>query len=473
MQLARLDTWTWPADGVHVQMLRHLSGKYRSVFVLFAAPARAYMDNEIIDALLFQHIGIQWSIACKNAFQTFAKSRAWKKATPPLARNQIARRKAYLPDVNNSGIEDQRSRFQFDQFFLTQLPSEIQDETSYDGDEVSYDEPANSGNQGQYSQQVLLRLVSTESYLHRALHGSCTIMRADLEWFGPSLPHDSVIAVMKYFGIPNVWLNFFTGWLSANLRFEGQSQPCTRERGVPIAHAISVFCGEIVLFGMDFAANQRAGGLYLYRIYDDFWFFSHDTSSCANAWREMARYADLVGISFNMKKTGGACTGGTLDPSLPKGTVGWGFLVFDSSNGRFVVDQVAVNFHIAELKRQLAATKSIFGYVNALSKVRFRFFMSLSFPTASLVPGVLPKELCAAGKRGFGQDHVDDVVTTFSRICREVFSETDGSVIKYIQSKIAERFHIADVPSGWCYIPIYQGGLGLINPIVDFLKHSC
>lgn len=130
-----------------------------------------------------------------------------------------------------------------------------------------------------------------------------------------------------------------------------------------------VLCGEALLFGMDFAVNQRARGLYVYRIYDDFWYYSHDKSLCADAWKEMNTYADLVGITFNKKKTGGVCVGSELEPTLPKGTVGWGFLIFDAAQGRFVVDQDAVNTHIAELRRQLAAARSVFGYVNALNKV--------------------------------------------------------------------------------------------------------
>jgi hypothetical protein len=124
---------------------------------------------------------------------------------------------------------------------------------------------------------------------------------------------------------------------------------------------------------MDFAVNQRAGGLYVYRIYDDFWFYSHDTDACVNAWIEMRKYAQLVGITFNKKKTGSVCIGSELNPGLPKGAVGWGFLVFDSVKGRFVVDQAAVDIHIAELRRQLASAKSVFGYVNALNKVLISF----------------------------------------------------------------------------------------------------
>jgi hypothetical protein len=73
------------------------------------------------------------------------------------------------------------------------------------------------------------------------------------------------------------------------------------------------------------------------------------------------------------KKTGSVCIGSELNPGLPKGAVGWGFLVFDSVKGRFVVDQAAVDIHIAELRRQLASAKSVFGYVNALNKVLISF----------------------------------------------------------------------------------------------------
>lgn len=124
---------------------------------------------------------------------------------------------------------------------------------------------------------------------------------------------------------------------------------------------------------MDFAVNQCAGGLYVYRIYDDFWFYSHDTAACVAAWKEMRKYAHLVGITFNMKKTGSVCIGSELDLALPRGAVGWGFLVFDSVKGRFVVDQEAVDIHIAELRRQLASAKSVFGYVNVLNKVWISF----------------------------------------------------------------------------------------------------
>jgi hypothetical protein len=69
----------------------------------------------------------------------------------------------------------------------------------------------------------------------------------------------------------------------------------------------------------------------------------------------------------------------------------------------------------------------------------------------------------------FGRAHTDEVIETFARICREVFAETNGSVVKYVQSVVQKRFGIREVPAGWCFMPESEGGLGVVNPIVDLL----
>ena len=34
---------------------------------------------------------------------------------------------------------------------------------------------------------------------------------------------------------------------------------------------------------------------------------------------------------------------------------------------------------------------------------------------------------------------------------------------------LEKRFGVKDVPAGWCFIPIAEGGLGIVNPIVNLL----
>jgi len=172
------------------------------------------MDTTIIEALLFQHIGMEWSIKLKAAFKSVLSSSAWLRDTKPLKRKQLKRRHELLgeplPSHSTAGnhgrggrgrgtgstgwgtdnwaaeappppaesIEAQRHALQLVQFFMTQLPSDIKQDTPYDEEPKAGERP----NQGVNAQQVLLRLVSTEAALRRELHGTCTIMRADLEW---------------------------------------------------------------------------------------------------------------------------------------------------------------------------------------------------------------------------------------------------------------------------------------------------
>jgi len=156
-----------------------------------------------------------------------------------------------------------------------------------------------------------------------------------------------------------------------------------------------------------------------------------------------------------MKNTGIVCVGGPIDPDLPVGTSGcqWGFLKLDAEEGRFVIDQESVDVHVAELRRQLATAKSVFGFVNAYNKY-LKFFQRNFWDPA----------------RCFGRTYADEVIRTYSRIQKEPFPETGGSVIQCIQQVIEQRFGVKDIPNGWFYFPISRGGLEVRNPIVDFLS---
>ena len=139
--------------------------------------------------------------------------------------------------------------------------------------------------------QKLLHLLVTEAHLNKTLHGTNTIVRTDLEWFGPSLPHESILTILAFFGVPQQWLDFFRTFLRMPLKFKEEESSTaelrTRERGTPISYALSALFGEVILFCMDFAVNQRAGGLFLYRIHDDLWFWDAEAAKCVAAWNEM------------------------------------------------------------------------------------------------------------------------------------------------------------------------------------------
>ena len=305
--------------------------------------------------------------------------------------------------------------------------------------------------------QKLLHIITTECYLNTALHGTHATVCSDLEWFGPSLPHTSILTVLEFFGMSKTWLDFYKTFLTAPLRFTGEGESRTRKRGTPISYSLSVVCGEAIIFIMDFAVNQRAKGVFLYRMHDDLWLWDADVSKVASGWAEMNTYADLVGLKFNQKKTGSAYVGTPSEASaaLPKGDIRWGFLKFDATESRFLLDQVDVDLYIIEMRRQLASTKSVFGWVNAYNKY-MTFFMR-NF-------GGLPANC-------FSKAHIVSLIDTLARIQRELFPESidGGGAVSYLRKTLKDRFGVSDLPEGYFYFPVTSGGLELRNAMLELL----
>ena len=162
----------------------------------------------------------------------------------------------------------------------------------------------------------------------------------------------------------------------------------------------------------------------------------------------------LVGLKFNDTKTGSACVAGTIHPELPACDIRWGFLKFDSNKMRFFIDQDNDNTPIVELRRQLAATKSVFGWVNAYNKY-MKFFV---------------RNFGGRPAQCLGREHVDEVIDTLARVQTELFpnsGSTQGGAVGHLRRVIADRFGVADLPQGYFYFPIGAGGLEVHDPMVE------
>ena len=190
-----------------------------------------------------------------------------------------------------------------------------------------------------------------------------------------------------------------------------------------MSYMLSTLFGELSLFIMDFGVNQKTEGLFLYRLHDDFWLWHSDRKKCISAWEEMNKYIDLAGLSFNVEKTGSIQIGksGTVLDGLPMGDIRWGFLIMDDS-GRFIIDQKMVNAHIEEMRRQLAGTTSVFGWVQAYNKY-------MAFIVRN----------CGQPSRIYGKDHIDDIINTLARTQCELFHpESNDELVEGSCSAITE-----------------------------------
>jgi hypothetical protein len=138
---------------------------------------------------------------------------------------------------------------------------------------------------------------------------------------------------------------------------------------------------------------------------------------------------------------------------LPAGDIRWGFLKFDSNKVRFTIDQDNVDTHIVELRRQLTAAKSVFGWVNAYNKYMKFFVRNFGGPAQC-----------------FGREHVDEVINTLARIQTELFPNSDstqGGAVGHLRRMIADRFGVTDLPQGYFYFPIRTGGLEVHDPMIE------
>jgi len=214
---------------------------------------------------------------------------------------------------------------------------------------------------------------------------------------------------------------------------------------------------------MDFSVNQNTEGGQLYRMQDDFWFWSPDHHKCVKAWSTITRFAEIAGVTLNGGKSGTVrimhqkgAVNVDIDKSLPKGEIRWGFLRLNPASGRFEIDQTMVDSHIDELQHQLEdKTGSIFSWVQTWNTYTATFFTTNFGKPANC----------------FGQQHVDMMLGTLARVQRKIFSE-DGadSVVEYLKATLQKRFGLTDIPDGYIFFPTELGGLELQSPLADPLQ---
>ncbi|TGO86290.1 hypothetical protein BPOR_0316g00080 [Botrytis porri] len=132
MRLASIDIWEWNRD-IAVEQRRHLNGTHHM-----------FIDEDLLEALFLQYIGVKWSVFFKKAFIGFSNfDGAWSKLNKPIPPIDKARRDFYLgPSYNHQGsVMEKREGLYKSIYFMSQLPNSEQDEQAdQDGvEEANYD----------------------------------------------------------------------------------------------------------------------------------------------------------------------------------------------------------------------------------------------------------------------------------------------------------------------------------------------
>lgn len=516
MRLAALDNWSWGMQ-VAVQQRRKLNGTYI-----------IHLDEDLLQAIFLQFIGVKWAVFFKDAFRAFRKHKnVWKQVGAQLSKTDKKRRQYYLgPQYTRGSLNNMRSKEWRKTYFLFQLPDDEYQQFEVDDgeEEAEFEQPqgpaaqAPSGRAKQTARkttggkaprrqlaskaarksapssappakrrrmmpneeeeidseddddvepkrpmaakQKLLHLLAAEIAIDTEIYGEISCFRSAFEDWNPLLPHDTILTVMKFLGVPQKWLSFFQRFLQAPLKFiDDHAEPRIRRRGTPGAHSLSDMFGEATLFCLDFAINQRTNGFLLHRIYDDFWFWSAEHKTSVQAWHVVEQFTKVMGVSLNSNKTGSVRISGDTDMSmsvapLPEGEIRWGFLYLDPRTGRFEIDQSMIESHISELDQQLRSKdKSIFSWIQAWNTYAATFFTANFGKAANC----------------FSRMHVDKILAAHEHVHRTLFPH-DGSVVAYLKRLIKERFGVDDVPDGFLFFPVELGGLGLQSPFVGPLQ---
>lgn len=200
---------TWPRhwdtgkDGIRVMPRAGLNGKYR-----------IWADDDILQMIFVQYIGIKLCNILKPALKKFMKSVCARdlEGHAPLSQRDQDRRRYYLNEYyyTDNNIEEERRDAYMETFFLSQLPSTetslFDGDHNYDGDDTTSDssssdapiKPTFNNIKPQTAlkksgiKQKLLRQLTTELIIHR-LRGKTydtreepgngvALVQTDLQW---------------------------------------------------------------------------------------------------------------------------------------------------------------------------------------------------------------------------------------------------------------------------------------------------
>lgn len=226
-----------------------------------------------------------------------------------------------------------------------------------------------------------------------------------------------------------------------------------------MGHLLGDALCEALLFVCDYAVNQGTGGMLLWRLHDDLWFWG-EQSACETAWTIVQEFAEVMGLEMNMDKTGHAVM--TLDGSaaaststtLPPGDVTWGFLKLDAMTASWTVNYQVIDVHVEELQLQLQSCDAVLQYVQAYNAYISAFFLNnLGKPALCL-----------------GLPHLDAVIETMVYIQRRLTIDKKQDIHHYLTGHIEAKFGASgSIPAGFLFFPAAYGGIGLSNPLIAML----
>ncbi|CAI6325515.1 unnamed protein product [Periconia digitata] len=290
-------------------------------------------------------------------------------------------------------------------------------------------------------QALLLKTLAIEAKLRLALDGSVHGVAASFESFASSLPHQTILKVLEFLGVPQTWLDFFSRYLGAPLNMgpivrETSDRILTRAQGVPVGHGLGVFFGEAVLFFLDLVVHRETQ-THLYRLGDKCYFIGnqqqHDT-----ALTEISRFSKIMGLQATQKDM----------IAEPLGLVNF------TASGQTVshtIDSSRVKAYASRAKNRLSECSTMIEWIYTWNNTIGNYSPHLFGPLANV----------------FGKDHLESVTHAYNLMHEIILQgqELTSHIFNLFRNYLGDQHHILSAsPEALIYFPVAQGGLGIKNP---------
>ena len=292
-------------------------------------------------------------------------------------------------------------------------------------------------------QANLIKTLVVEMKLRAAFDGRYSCSMINFRSLSSALPHQTVLVVLKFLGMPDLFVDFFARFLAANLNIGPSVQGVldrflTRKCGVPERHGLHVLFTEAVMFFAELAVMKRTG-MHLYRLGSKCYFVG-TREQCEQVTQELNVFSEQTKIQFE-------------DVLTHSGRFDIGFLQLTAEKTTIKRSMVVAYAH--SMKKRLSACTTVYDWVRVWNSSVGTYASHLFGPLVEL----------------FGRSHLEAVKSAYKRIFHIIFE--GGTLSDHVKEMLCARseFARASPPlalEAIIHLPQAFGGLGVKNPFIAF-----
>ncbi|KAG9202804.1 hypothetical protein G6514_004058 [Epicoccum nigrum] len=333
----------------------------------------------------------------------------------------------YPPPDNLTTLDAERRTTYNSEFFLSRLPAlDGCRHTVVPVEEV---------------QAKMIKTLAAELKIRAALNGQVSCSVVEFRSIASSLPHQVILTALKFLGVPEVVVDFFSRFLGANLSIGSDAhipsaRTLARTCGVPERHTMELFLTEAVMVFAELAVKKKTGA-YLYRLGSRCYFVGTEEQN-KQAIRELRNFSDHTKLEFDVV------------PSEP-GSLHIGFL--DLTGSSVTIDRSEVEAYAIRTKKLLSSQTTFYDWVRVWNNTLGTYSAHLFGPLID----------------GFGKPHLSAVQASYKHIFSTIFG--NGSLTTHVKDMLCARSGIARAMSplaleAFIHLPHAFGGLGVKNPLI-------